>query len=80
MAYFTSQLCGDLQLAVCLSLGDGAVLRPPERLWMSDKIQKQATTKAAYATIPAEMLVNVYRYHMKVKSVSCCYVHGSQCF
>ena len=46
-----------------------------EYLWMSDKSQKQATAKAAWqlsAPIPAKLLVNVYRYHAMVKSVSCC--------
>ena len=48
MAKLISQLCGELQLAVCLSRGDGAIERRPKHLWTSDKPQKQATAKAAW--------------------------------
>ena len=47
----TSQSCGDLLQAGCLSSGDGAILRSPEHSWMSDKTQKQATAKAAWVAI-----------------------------
>ena len=42
-----SQLCGELQLAICicLSRGYGAICRRPEHLWMSEKLQKQAQQK-----------------------------------
>ena len=45
MANFISQLYGDFQLAVCLSKGDKAIWRQPEHLWMSNKPQKQTTSK-----------------------------------
>ena len=45
MLDLTSQLCGDLQLAGCLSSGDGAIQRSPQHLWMSDRTQKQGAAK-----------------------------------
>ena len=49
-----------------------------------DKPQKQATAKAAWATFSTNiwlnLLVNVYSYHLMVKSVSCCYVRGRRLF
>ena len=50
-AKLISQLCIEIQLAVYLSRREGAIYRPPEYSWMSDKPQqKQATAKAAWAT------------------------------
>ena len=58
-------------------------LKATVRSWTSDKPQKQATAKAARATLSintwlpvAELLVNVYNYCLMVKSVSCCCVRG----
>ena len=45
----------------------------PFYLWMSSKPQKQATTKAVW-------LVNVYSYHVMVKSVCCYCVHENRLF
>ena len=50
---------------------------------MSDRTQKQATAKAAWATFStdtclADMLASVCSYCVMVKSVSCCCVHGSR--
>ena len=47
LANLTSQSCGDLKPAVCLSREDAAIQRAPEHLWMSNKPQKQARAKAA---------------------------------
>ena len=52
---------------------------------MFDRPQKQATAKAARENFSInsylpELLVNVYSYCLMVKSVSCCYVRGSQLF
>ena len=79
------QLCGELQPAVCLSRGVGAIWRPPKHSWMSDKPQKQATGKAVWASFStngylAELLIIVYSYCLMVKSMSCCYVCGRQLF
>ena len=41
LAKLISQLCGELQSAICLSRKDGAVLRPSEHLWMSDRLEKE---------------------------------------
>ena len=55
-----------------LSGGHGAIQRPPEHLWTSDKPQIQATQNSLgnfqHRYLP-EMLVNVYNYH--VKNMSC---------
>ena len=48
MAKHISQLCGELQPALCLSRGDGAIEKPPEHSKMSNKSQKQATTKVVH--------------------------------
>ena len=53
----STQLCGKLQPTVFLSMGDGAILRPPEHLWISDKPEKQATAKAAWAVFSATILI-----------------------
>ena len=50
VAKHISQSYGELQPAVCLSRGDGAIWRLFEHSWTSDKPQKQATAKAAWAT------------------------------
>ena len=52
---------------------------------MSNKLQKQATAKATWATFSTnsylpKLLVNVYSYHLMMKSVSCCCVHGRWIF
>ena len=47
-----------LLLVVCLSRGDGAIWRPPEYLWMSEKPQKQATTKSAWAMFSTNTWLN----------------------
>ena len=85
MAKLVSQSCGELQPAVCLSRGNGAILRRPEHSWTSGKPQKQATAKAAnqgnfqHQYMP-QLLVNVYSYRLMVKSVSCCCVRGRRLF
>ena len=62
--------------AVCLSREYGVIWKWPEHLWMSDKPQKQDTTKAAWATfsiitwLKCYIIVNVYSYCLIVKSVS----------
>ena len=55
---FISQSCGKLQPAVCLSRGYRAIWRPPKHWWMSNKPQKQATTKAAWATFRTNTWLN----------------------
>ena len=76
MAYLTSQSCGDLQLAACLSRRDETIIRPPEQLQISDKPKKQTTIKAAWVTfstgIHASLLLNVYSDCVMVKSVPSC--------
>ena len=54
-----------------------------EQSWMSDKTQKHATAKvawAAFSTDLPEMLGSVYSYCVMVKGVSCCCVHGRRLF
>ena len=87
MAKLICQSSGELQPAVCLSRGDGAIWRPPEHLWMSDKPQKQAIAKVALATFCyfqhqylAELSLNAYKYHLMVKSVTCYCVQRIQLF
>ena len=41
LAKLISQLCGELQSVICLSRKDGAILRPSEHLWMSDRLEKE---------------------------------------
>ena len=58
-----------------LSRGDGAISKPPEHLWTSDKPEKQAIAKTAWATFSTnsylpDWLVNMYSYRLMVKSVS----------
>ena len=48
----TNQLCGDLQPASCLSMQGR--WRSPYHSWMSDRTQKQATAKTAWATISTD--------------------------
>ena len=50
MAKLISQMCGELQPAVCLSRGYVAIWRRLKHSWTSDRHQKQATAKAAWAT------------------------------
>ena len=45
MAKLDRQSCGESQLAICFSRGDGAIRRAPEQSWMPNKPQKQATQK-----------------------------------
>ena len=81
MSNFISQSCGDLQPASYLSREDGAIQRSPEHSWMSGKVQKQATLKAASALIASympEMLADAYSHCVMVDSVPCCCGHGSQ--
>ena len=84
MAKLISQLCGELQPAVCLSRKDGAIWRSPKQSWMSDKPQKQTTAKTAWATFStkylSELLVSLFSYCVMVKSVSCCCVCGRWIF
>ena len=73
MAKLISQSCGELQLAVCFSRGDGAIWRPLKHSWTSDKPQKQNQSKNSlgnfqYQYLP-KLLVNVYSYCLMVKSV-----------
>ena len=46
------------QKAICSSRGDGAIWRPPEHSWTSDKPQKQATAKAPWATFSTNIWLN----------------------
>ena len=59
MAKHISQLCGESQMAFCLSRGDGAILRILERSWTSNKPQKQATAKAARVTFSTNNWLNI---------------------
>ena len=59
MAKHISQSCGESQLAVCLSRGDGAILRILEHLWTPNKPQKQATAKAARVTFSTNNWLNI---------------------
>ena len=47
-------------------------------LWISDKLQKQTTAKAAWVSfsngICSEVSLKVYNYCVTVKSASCCFV------
>ena len=54
-----SQSCGELQPAVCLPRGYAAIWRRPVHPWMSDKPQKQATAKVAWATFSMSFLTQV---------------------
>ena len=67
MAKLISQSCGELHQAACLSKGEGAIWRPPEHSWTSDKPQKQDTPKQLSGSILAELLVNVYSFHLMMK-------------
>ena len=58
MAKLSNQSCGELQPAVCFPRGYAAILRQPERSWMSDKVQKQATLKASWATFSINTWLN----------------------
>ena len=58
MTKVISQLCGKLQLAVWLSMGDRAIKKPPDHLQMSDKPQKQPTAKAVWATFIINSCMN----------------------
>ena len=49
MPNFIIQSCDDFIASWLLVQGDGAIQRLPEHSWMSDKTQKQATAKAAWA-------------------------------
>ena len=46
-----SQLCGDSQSAVCLPRVDGAIWRPPEHSWTSDKLEEEAWVKVDWAVL-----------------------------
>ena len=67
MDKLTSQSCGELQPAVCLSRGNIAIWRRPEHSWTSSPGNFQ------HRYLP-ELLVNVYSYHLMVNSVSWCCV------
>ena len=54
------QSCGELQLAVCLSRGVGAIYRPHKHSWTSNKPQKQARTKAARVTFNTSACQNCW--------------------
>ena len=74
-AKLTSQLCGDLQPAGCLSPGDG----PSQHSWTSDRTQKnkpQQKQLGQLSALLADMLASVYSYHVMVKSISFCCVRG----
>ena len=58
MTKVISQSCDKLQLAVWWSRGDRAIKRPPKHLQMSDKPQKQATAKVAWATFTINSCMN----------------------
>ena len=60
MANLTSQLSGDSQLTVFLSMEDEAIYRSLKHLWMSDKPQMQATAKAAWITFSINICLNCY--------------------
>ena len=76
MVNVTSQLCGDLQLAVWLSRGDVTHLKLSTCGCLTNLRNKpqQKQHRQLSAPIPAKLLVNVYRYRAVVKSVSCCCV------
>ena len=42
MEKLITQLCGDLQSAVCLPREDGAIHRSPKHLWTSNRHEKEA--------------------------------------
>ena len=81
MAKLISQSCGELQLAVCLPRGYGAIWRWPEHSWTSDKTSHSKSSQGNFQHqyLP-ELLVNVYSYRLMVKSVSCCCVRGRHLF
>ena len=58
MATLTSQQCVDSLSALCLSWKDGAIYRPPERSWMSDRLEKEASEKLDCCTIGYDTHVN----------------------
>ena len=50
MPILTSQLCGDLLPAACLSMQDRATYRLPEHSQMSDRLKKEALVKTDCCT------------------------------
>ena len=50
IAKLISQSCGKSQLAICLSMENGAIWRPPKHLWMSDRVEKGAWVKVECST------------------------------
>ena len=84
MAKLISQWCGELQPTIYLSRRYGAIWRQLKHLWMSNKPHVETETshsKSSLGNFPhqylSELLVNVYSYHLMVKSVSWCCVCGS---
>ena len=49
---------------------------PPEHSCMSDNVHRQAAAIATYAPTP-ELLVNMYSYHVMVRTVPYCCVYWS---
>ena len=80
-----SQSCGELQLVVCLSRGDGPFEdRSSTRGCLTSLRNKPQQSKNSLGNFQhqylAELLVNMHSYHLMVKSVSCFCVHGRWLF
>ena len=62
MTKLISKLYDGLQLAVCLSSGDGVIQRPPEHPWTSETRYSKSSLVNFRQQYLAELLVNVYSY------------------
>ena len=78
MTKLISQSCGELQPTVCLSRGCGAIWRRPKYSWTSETSHSKSSPSNFQHHHWPKLLVNVYVYHLMVKSVSCCCVRGSR--
>ena len=59
------------------------LLRPPEHLWVSDKPQKQATVKAAWASFSTDTCLKhwlVYTAIVRWWNLFCCCVHANRVY
>ena len=56
MAYIINQLCGDFQQGGCLLQANQWHQWTPEHLWMSDRLQKQASANANLSTFGSGVL------------------------
>ena len=82
MSKLISQLCVELQPAICLSRRYGAFEGDPSthRHLTSSETNHSKSSLGNFHQYLAELLVNVYSYHLVVKSVSCCCVCGRRIF